>query len=210
MPSLELACRAESLHRVTLIIALVAYPSVSTRKGQSELVGCVHHRLSPPDVNGAVRLTGGCRLQHSASELPISLHMSLTCTHGQCDNAVLQRGARKLLFLPFARKPSQASFTGIDGTSEQTHPAKMHRGESTPAGFSSSSRTLQASGSQGPDRLVTTNEGAEMIAEMISATVEQTPLDEGGAEEEGGTNGADSLTAIDLEPILPFRAQTVS
>ena len=79
VPSLLLACAADQLDRVTIIIGLFAYSRKNTRRGNSKLRGTVRLHLSKPDANGVVTLAQAapCTMQHCARHVPLQLDFAL-------------------------------------------------------------------------------------------------------------------------------------
>lgn len=79
VPSLLLACTADQLDRVTIIVGLFGYSRKNTRRGNSKLHGTVRLHLSKPDANGVVTLAQAapCTMQHFARHVPLQLDFAL-------------------------------------------------------------------------------------------------------------------------------------
>ena len=71
VPPMLLACAAEDLHKVTLIVSLYCY-SKNSALADSQLRGTVQLRLSPPDAAGRIALKAACDILPSACTMPIS------------------------------------------------------------------------------------------------------------------------------------------
>ena len=79
VPSLLLACAADQLDRVTVIVGLFGYSRKNTQRGKSKLHGTVRLHLSKPDANGVVTLAQAApyTMQHCARHVPLQLDFAL-------------------------------------------------------------------------------------------------------------------------------------
>ena len=79
VPSLLLACAADQLDRVTIIVGLFGYSRKNTQRGKSKLHGTVRLHLSKPDANGVVTLAQAApyTMQHCARHVPLQLDFAL-------------------------------------------------------------------------------------------------------------------------------------
>ena len=79
VPSLLLACAADQLDRVTIIVGLFGYSRKNTHRGNSKLHGTVRLHLSKPDANGVVTLAQAApyTMQHCARHVPLQLDFAL-------------------------------------------------------------------------------------------------------------------------------------
>ena len=79
VPSLLLACAADQLDRVTVIVSVYGYSRKMTRAGNSKLHGTIRLHLSKPDANGVVTLAQAapCTMQHCARHVPLQLDFAL-------------------------------------------------------------------------------------------------------------------------------------
>ena len=79
VPSLLLACAADQLDRVTIIVGLFGYSRKNTQRGKSKLHGTVRLHLSKPDANGVVTLAQAApyTMQHCARRVPLQLDFAL-------------------------------------------------------------------------------------------------------------------------------------
>ena len=145
VPSLLLACAADQLDRVTVIVGLFGYSRKNTRRGNSKLHGTVRLHLSKPDANGVVTLAQAApyTMQHCARHVPLQLDFVLRAdvsAQNAAAQAITQAAAEaKRLSIQRERalKPKLSTqLSGLANIFRRPSQLKLAKGELAPSEMS--------------------------------------------------------------------------